>query len=342
LKSLYDAGEVTFFGNMGHLSKPVTKDNYFTETNAQLFSHFGMMEEAQYVDAFRENAGTGVVGRMLDKLQLRNYAVSSISIDSNGFVLEGNSNIPRSVDVIGSFGIDDFYQTQINPTSSTDTLTMKDHLKNLNGETTPNSGLFGDHWSKTFVDSVDKSASLKAAVDNVITSTDFPNTNLGRQLKMVAKLVTARGERGVNRDAFYVRRGGFDTHSLMKDYLDGDGNLYDELNAALESFDKEMKSLGLENNVTLVLTSEFARVGRVTIWYFVFVPGPLICFLVSDKTETQTLSPNSGGGTDHAWGGNYFMMGGAVKGGRILGEYPQGFGSSDPTNDGRGRLIPTT
>lgn len=31
-----------------------------------------------------------------------------------------------------------------------------------------------------------------------------------------------------------------------------------------------------------------------------------------------------------------------MKGGRVLGEYPQGFTESDPTNDGRGRLIPTT
>lgn len=35
-------------------------------------------------------------------------------------------------------------------------------------------------------------------------------------------------------------------------------------------------------------------------------------------------------------------MGGQVNGGKILGEYPQGFTASDPTNDGRGRLVPTT
>ena len=58
----------------------------------------------------------------------------------------------------------------------------------------------------------------------------------------------------------------------------------------------------------------------------------------------KTLSPNSGSGTsaDHARGGNYFVFGGDMKGGRILGHYPEGLTSADSTNDGRGRLVPTT
>ena len=43
------------------------------------------------------------------------------------------------------------------------------------------------------------------------------------------------------------------------------------------------------------------------------------------------MSGNSGDGTDHAWGGNYFLMGSALDGGRILGEYPKGFSKNDPT-----------
>ena len=36
------------------------------------------------------------------------------------------------------------------------------------------------------------------------------------------------------------------------------------------------------------------------------------------------------------------MMGGQVQGKKIVGEYPNGFTSNDPTNDGRGRLVPST
>jgi hypothetical protein len=36
------------------------------------------------------------------------------------------------------------------------------------------------------------------------------------------------------------------------------------------------------------------------------------------------------------------MFGGDVKGGKMHGQYPAGFTENDPTNDGRGRLVPTT
>lgn len=35
------------------------------------------------------------------------------------------------------------------------------------------------------------------------------------------------------------------------------------------------------------------------------------------------------------------MFGGDVKGGKILGNYPESFEETDPTNIGRGRLLPT-
>jgi uncharacterized protein (DUF1501 family) len=55
----------------------------------------------------------------------------------------------------------------------------------------------------------------------------------------------------------------------------------------------------------------------------------------------RTLTANSGEGSDHAWGGNYFLFGGDVKGGTIHGEYPPDITASGPLNIGRGRLIPT-
>ena len=40
--------------------------------------------------------------------------------------------------------------------------------------------------------------------------------------------------------------------------------------------------------------------------------------------------------------GNYFMLGGGLKGGHILGEYPDNLTMDGPLNIGRGRFIPTT
>lgn len=55
----------------------------------------------------------------------------------------------------------------------------------------------------------------------------------------------------------------------------------------------------------------------------------------------RTISPNTGRGSDHAWGGNAFVWGGQIDGGKILGQYPRSFDESDPANIGRGRLIPS-
>ena len=43
-----------------------------------------------------------------------------------------------------------------------------------------------------------------------------------------------------------------------------------------------------------------------------------------------------------ARGGNYFIAGGAVRGGQIVGSYPADLSDSGPNSVGRGRLIPTT
>ena len=71
---------------------------------------------------------------------------------------------------------------------------------------------------------------------------------------------------------------GFDTHADVEVTLK---NLFSEINDAFVAYSEEMKSMSLWNNVTLIQTSDFAR----------------------------TLNPNGGDGTDHAWGGNYMMMG---------------------------------
>ena len=75
----------------------------------------------------------------------------------------------------------------------------------------------------------------------------------------------------------------------------------------------ELKAEGVWNDVVLVVVSDFGR----------------------------TLNSN-GQGTDHAWGGNYLVMGGGVKGGQILGDYPSGLGDDSDCNIGNGVLLPTT
>jgi len=55
----------------------------------------------------------------------------------------------------------------------------------------------------------------------------------------------------------------------------------------------------------------------------------------------RTITSN-GKGSDHGWGGMSYIMGGKVKGGRILGQYPHDISESSPYFLGRGRAVPTT
>lgn len=314
----------------------MTKNNYYTETKAQLFAHNSMEDEAAFVDGFRENVGTGVLGRMLDVLQQQDFGVSAVAMDRHGPILDGNSKFGRPADVIKRSGIDKFYDNVGSPSNALTNDEMKDAFKDLNGNVKSNSGKYADHWSQAFVNGIDKAASLRAAIEKVTLTHQNSFTNgLGQSLGMIAKLIKAREDRGVNRDAFHVRVGGWDHHAGLKTNIEPK---FLEVNAALDAFKKEMEALGLMDQITLVVTSEFARVSTHTVVLGCGFNKSLTLVLVFH----QTLSPNSGAGTDHAWGGNYFMMGGALKGGRILGEYPKGFTKSDPTNDGRGRLVPTT
>jgi len=129
-------------------------------------------------------------------------------------------------------------------------------------------------------------------------------------MQQVARIIARRDSLQSTRSAFYVQLGSFDAHGDSS--LGWTGQLLSDTNAALQCFINDMKAQGIWNDVTIVSASEFGR----------------------------TLTSN-GAGTDHAWGGNHFIIGGSVSGGKVLGQYPDDFSDSGPLNIGRGRLIPT-
>jgi uncharacterized protein (DUF1501 family) len=73
-----------------------------------------------------------------------------------------------------------------------------------------------------------------------------------------------------------------------------------------------MTELGLADSVTAFTASDFGR----------------------------AYLPN-GDGSDHGWGGHHFVVGGAVRGGRLYGQLPA-LALEGPEDAGEGRWIPTT
>eukprot|EP00571_Detonula_confervacea_P017647 CAMPEP_0172312770 /NCGR_PEP_ID=MMETSP1058-20130122/18549_1 /TAXON_ID=83371 /ORGANISM="Detonula confervacea, Strain CCMP 353" /LENGTH=2999 /DNA_ID=CAMNT_0013026315 /DNA_START=101 /DNA_END=9097 /DNA_ORIENTATION=+ len=313
LKTIYENSDGQFHAGIGHLSKPVTKGNWYTETQTHLFSHKTMEREAQLVDAFQEDGwSTGVGGRMLDVLQRRGLSVNAIGINGKGPILEGNPGLGRTVDVVSSSGVNTLNRHALDSTSN-DLDSIKSLMEYLNEDTNlETSGVFADYWSQNLVDVLNKTDVLSTMLSSNQATLKQPykfKSSIGRSLKVVAQLMLLNEERQVNRDVFLIHSGGHDGHSLSKENLQA---ILPGINDGIEDFYNEMILQDMIDDVTFVFLSEFGR----------------------------TITPNSGLGSDHAWSGNAFVWGGQIDGAKIYGQYPNTFDNTDLANIGRGRLIP--
>jgi uncharacterized protein (DUF1501 family) len=139
--------------------------------------------------------------------------------------------------------------------------------------------------------------------------TQFPPTDLGAQLQMVAQLIEARQALSQQRQVFFVATGGFDTHGSQ---LASQGPLLQEVSDALAAFHAATVEMQVESGVTAFTASDFGRT-----------------FL------------SNGDGSDHGWGSHHMVVGGAVRGGRLYGTVPT-LAIDGPDDTGDGRWIPTT
>jgi len=190
----------------------------------------------------------------------------------------------------------------------------KDTIENITSRKYDN--VFCDEYAAILGEAANSSEELGTALKNV-KSQWSPESDVSHQLHQVAKLIQTRETRGAHRDIFYVRHGGFDTHRYMPATL---GLRFKELNSALAEFVKSLKK---------------QKVGDGTIFDSVV--------LLTESDFGRTLTPNAGDGTDHGWGGNHFIIGGALNGGQIFNEYLNSFEQEDNANlaDSRGRVKPS-
>ena len=307
MSDLYLDGKLKFVANAGLMAKPVNTTNYRGETPVQLFAHNAMTLEASREDLYDEYAGSGVGGRMADILSSASIPTNVFSIDGQQVFLTGEAGLGGPSQFSVSEG--GFSAFNSNPSISN----MNDVIKALNNDTTAESGFYGETWSAKLSEALRKQEELKTEVDKVSATTEFPTDSTSREFEMITRIMQTRDARGVKRDMFYLSDGGYDTHSNV------DANLinnFSRINAAIAAFVAELEVLGLWESTVVVQFSAFA------------------C----------TLDPNTGNGSDHAWGGQHFIFGGALNGGQVLGLYPDDFEQGDPAKIAlsRGRTIPTT
>jgi len=311
LQQLYNENDLAFVANTGKLYKPSTKQNYRANHAGKgtgLFGH-GQQADVQLVNPDGDLFQTGVLGRLTDVLTDNGFLTARTSAGNGGaagavVINSDPKKSPPASYLKGGYAPDPF---DPNPSIAD----MRTVINSLNNATTLSSGMFSETWSAALLNSLDNNDWVHDLLNTVELQTAFPANDPGNGLKLVARLMKVRRQRNIERDVFAVSYKNFDAHSDVKSSHD---KLYSELNDAISSFADEMKVQNLWNDVVLVACSEFGR----------------------------TLTENSGGGTDHAWGGNYFMLGGSVLGKQIHGSYPANLQGDDPILLGRGRVIPTT
>jgi cullin-associated NEDD8-dissociated protein 1 len=170
-------------------------------------------------------------------------------------------------------------------------------------------GAYAEEYAKQFGNAVRSSETLGGYLEQVALVTDYDDsTGLAKQFRQVARLIATRTARKAERDFFYVRIGGFDTHDNNNERLE---EKFTEISDALEGFVTELKGQDIFDSTVIVTSSEFGR----------------------------TLTSN-GLGTDHAWAGNHFVLGGGINGGTIFNDFPESLLEGNNYDAGRGRLIP--
>jgi uncharacterized protein (DUF1501 family) len=116
---------------------------------------------------------------------------------------------------------------------------------------------------------------------------DYPNTELGKNLKTIASLIYSE----INTKVYYVSLGSFDTHINQEMQQQ---RLFREMNEAVSAFVKDLKANNRFNDVLFFTFSEFGR----------------------------RVSQNASGGTDHGTANNMFLIGGGLKEKGILNDMP--------------------
>ncbi|MFG0252294.1 MAG: DUF1501 domain-containing protein, partial [Phycisphaerales bacterium JB038] len=114
----------------------------------------------------------------------------------------------------------------------------------------------------------------------------YPNTSLGRDLRMVAQMISA----GLSTRVYYVNLGGFDTHAAQ---AGTHARLLQTFGDAVRAFQKDLAARGESERVLTMTFSEFGR----------------------------RVGQNGSGGTDHGTAAPMFVIGEAARAG-VWGEYP--------------------
>ncbi len=309
VSSLFSSKELAIVANVGSLVQPLTRSQYQGQQAPlplNLFSHADQQLQWQ-TSVAQGHSPTGWAGRAADYIASQNINSTKfpvfVSLAGNSLEGSGLQTQPVAIAPGQSLTLRGFNSSAAS----------KARWNALNSLLTTDTGVaMVQAANDTLANSIADASALEAALAKTTAlKTQFPSTGLGAQLQQVAQIIQVHSDLGMSRQIFFCSLGGFDTHAGE---LETHNNLYPQLSQALAAFYDATQELGLAQNVTTFTESDFSR----------------------------TFQPTTTDGSDHAWGSHHLVLGGAVQGGQIYGQFPtfELGGANDA--DVRGRWIPTT
>jgi len=286
VQSMYNDGDLAFLANIGTLVEPTTIAQYNAGT-----AH--------------ERVGKGWGGFMADLLadvNTNDKISMNVSLSGTNIFQNGVNTTPFSMNQNGpTLPLNYYSEFGHHP----DRRAAVEKLLDFD---------FGDPFQNTYANTLNSSitagAEFKEAIDEVPEfTTAFSDERLSQELKIIAKTIAVRDTLGFERQIFFVRFGGWDHHDQL---ITEHASKLKVVNDALVEFKSALMELGVFDDVTTFVGSEFAR---------------------------KLLS--NGNGSDHGWGGNSIVMGGNVNGGNIYGTYPT-LEINGPQYLNGGIMVPTT
>lgn len=311
LQSLFNQRKASFIANVGTLLDKTTADDFYNGNvplPLGLFSHSDQGQHWQTgIPQSRTNVGWA--GRMADLIRDMNKEDKismNISLSGSNILETGNEIIDYVIDRReGSIGLRDYRP---------DNMYDQFNLAKTSGIDSMLTQQYSDAFEKTYMDVIrngrDGHLKFQGALKNAkVFQTSFSENYLSESMEMIAKTISVHQDLGFKRQIFYIDFSGWDHHDEV---LNQQNDMLGTLSDAVSELYKATVELGMESQVTTFVISEFGR----------------------------SLTSN-GNGTDHAWGGNVFAVGGAVNGGNIFGKYPS-LSLTGPQNIYEGALVPET
>ncbi|NOH55380.1 DUF1501 domain-containing protein [Vibrio coralliilyticus] len=309
VQRLFDTNKLAFVANTGPMIKPIEKSQFYSGNvplPLGLMSHSDQFKHWQTARP-GERINRGWFGYFADALQSNKPIEAipmNISLAGSNIMQNGLQSAPYSITESGSVGlIINESPTELNK------LLLNNFESSLN-QSYPNDP-FKQSYLAITRESQAQHEIYRKAVEGIRVKTTFSDSPLSKELRKVAQSIKAADNLGHQQQTFFLRYIGWDHHDEL---LNNHASMLAILSKALGEFQRSLDELGIAEQVVTFTGSDFGR----------------------------TLTSN-GNGTDHGWGGNTIVMGDAVNGGKIYGDYPSlTLGSKNPLDVGDGVLIPTT